>query len=53
MCFYGEKIDIQSSTLHISDVLGNKYVYNLILEDRATGSGCKLIKNYIFLKEER
>lgn len=46
---YGSQQEVNTAALYISDVLGNKYVYNIIFEYNQE-SGYRIIKDYVLIK---
>lgn len=49
---YGDKKVIESATLHIYDVLENKYIYDMIFEEEAE-KGCRIVEKYTLSRKCR
>ena len=50
---YGSKKEVQSALLYISDVLGYKYIYNMILETETPEHRCKCVEKCTLIREEK
>lgn len=49
---YGNEKIIESATLHIYDVLENKYIYDMIFQEKAE-QGCRIVEKYTLSKKYR